>query len=100
MLLQTQALQRQIAYQWPNFKIDESALPYSQLSSDAWLFGTKPRDSTHALWSKIQAANPDKREFSVQSFIQPLFYVKAIWKGNGGVAEDMYHSIPGNMMEV
>ena len=36
---------------------------------------------------------------SVQSFIQPLFYVKAIWKGSGGVAEDMYHSISGKMME-
>ena len=36
---------------------------------------------------------------SVHSFIQPLFYVKAIWKGSGGVAEDMYHSISGHMME-
>ena len=26
---------------------------------------------------------------SVQRFIQPLFYVKAIWKGSGGIAEDM-----------
>ena len=64
--LQTQALQQQIAYNWQNFKIDETALPYSQLSSDAWLFGTKPRDSTNALWSTIQAANPEKRQFSVQ----------------------------------
>ena len=53
--LHTQALQQQIAYKWQNFKIDETAL-----------FGTKPRDSTNALLSTIQAANPEKRQFSVQ----------------------------------
>ena len=36
---------------------------------------------------------------SVQSFLKPLFYVKAVWKGSSGLADDMYHSIAGEMME-
>ena len=64
--LQTPALQQKIAYHWQNFKIDESGLPYAQLSNDAWLYGTKPRDATNALWVLIQAASPEKRQFSVQ----------------------------------
>ena len=64
--LQTQSLQQKIAYHWQNFKIDESALPYGHLSTDAWLYGTKPRDATNALWSLIQAASPEKRQLSVQ----------------------------------
>ena len=36
---------------------------------------------------------------SVQSFLKPLFYVKAVWKGSSGLADDMYHSIAGKMME-
>ena len=64
--LQTQALQQKIAYHWQNFKIDESGLPYGQLSNDAWLYGTKPRDATNALWGLIQAASPEKRQLSVQ----------------------------------
>ena len=63
--LQTQVTQQKIAYHWQNFKI-ESALPYSQLSSDAWLYGTTLRDTANALWSLIQAASPEKRQFSVQ----------------------------------
>ena len=64
--LQTKVVQEKIAYHWQNFKIDESALPYSQLSVDAWLYGTKPRDATNALWVNIQACSPEKRQFSVQ----------------------------------
>jgi len=73
-------LQQKIAYHWQNFKIDESALPYSQLSSDAWLFGTKPRDSANALWSTIQAASPEKRQFSVQRKIG--VFLKALKDAN------------------
>ena len=36
---------------------------------------------------------------SVQSFLKPLLYVKAVWKGSSGLADDMYHSIVGNMLE-
>ena len=36
---------------------------------------------------------------SVQCFLKPLFYVKAVWKGSSGVADDTYHSISGKMME-
>ena len=36
---------------------------------------------------------------SVQSFLKPLFYVKAVWKGSSGLADDMYHSIAGKMLE-
>ena len=64
--LQTDALQQKIAYHWQNFKIDESGLPYVQLSTDPFLNGTRPRDSANALWSEIQAASPEKRQFSVQ----------------------------------
>ena len=64
--LQTQSVQQKIAYHWQNFKIDESGLPYGQLSVDAWLYGTTPRDSTNALWVRIQAASAEKRQFSVQ----------------------------------
>ena len=35
----------------------------------------------------------------VQSFLRPLCYVKAVWKGSSGIADDMYHSIAGKMME-
>ena len=35
---------------------------------------------------------------SVQSFLKPLFYVKAVWKGSSGIADDMYHIIAGEMM--
>ena len=64
--LQTPAVQQKIAYHWQNFKIDESGLPYGQLSNDAWLYGTKPRDMANALWVIIQSASPEKRQFSVQ----------------------------------
>ena len=36
---------------------------------------------------------------SVQSFLKPLFYVKAVRKGSSGLADDMYHLIVGKMME-
>ena len=36
---------------------------------------------------------------SVQSFLKPLFYVKAVWKGSSGLADDVYQSIVGKMME-
>ena len=36
---------------------------------------------------------------SAQSFLKPLCYVKAVWKGSSGLADDMYHSIAGEMME-
>ena len=29
----------------------------------------------------------------------PFFYVKAVWKGSTGLADDMYHIIAGKMME-
>ena len=64
--LQTLSVQQKIAYHWQNFKIDESGLPYGQLSVDAWLYGTTPRDSTNALWVCIQAASAEKREFNVR----------------------------------
>ena len=64
--LQTASLQQKIAYHWQNFKIDESGSPYGHLSTDAWLYGTKPRGATNALWSLIQAASPERRQFSVQ----------------------------------
>ena len=64
--MQTVPLQQKIAYHWQNFKIDESGIPYGHLSTDAWLYGTKPRDATNALWSIIQDPSPEKRQFSVQ----------------------------------
>ena len=63
--LQTQSLQQKIAYHWQDFKIDESGIPYGHLSTDAWLYGTNPRDATNALWSLIQAASPEERQLSV-----------------------------------
>ena len=64
--LQTQSLQHKVAYHWQDCNIDESRLPYGHLSNAAWLYGTKPRDATNALWSLIQAASPEKRQLSVQ----------------------------------
>ena len=64
--LQTPSLQQKIAYHWQDFKIEESGLPYGHLSTDAWLYGTKPRVAANALWSLIQAASPEKRQLSVQ----------------------------------
>ena len=64
--LQTEALQQKVAYHWQNFKIDESGLPYGQLSCDPWLYGTKPREASNVLWVTIQAASPEKRQISVQ----------------------------------
>ena len=67
--MQTQATEQNIAYHWENLKIEESGLPYAQLSNDVWLYGTKPRDSANALWSVIQSPIPEKRQFSVQGKI-------------------------------
>ena len=82
--MQTVPLQQKIAYHWQNFKIDESGIPYGHLSTDAWLYGTKPRDATNALWSLIQAASPEKRQLSVQRkigvFLQGLNDAKRLWK--------------------
>ena len=36
---------------------------------------------------------------SVQTFIKPLFYVRSIWKGSSGTADDLYQSISGKMQE-
>ena len=66
--LQTQSRQQKLAYHWHHFKIDESGLPYGQLSNDAWLYGTKPRDTTNALWVLIQAASPEKWQFCVHRY--------------------------------
>ena len=48
------------------------------------MYGTKPRDATNALWSLIQAASPEKRQFSVQrktgAFLKGLTDAKRLRK--------------------
>ena len=59
--LQTEACQNKIAYHWQNFKVAQSALTLTSLASDAWLYGTKPRDSSNVLWAMIQVPSQEKR---------------------------------------
>ena len=63
---QTQALQNKLAYHWQNFKVSESGVPLSCLTNDPWLFGTKPRETSNALWVQVQLVTPEKRQFCVQ----------------------------------
>ena len=53
-----------IDYHWQNYKVKQSALPYTVLSVDVFLQGTKPKKGQESdLWSSILSADNRKRHW-------------------------------------
>ena len=89
MPAQTEACQAKLAYHWQNFKVAESGVPLKYITNVSWLYGTKPRDGSNALWALIQTVTPEKRQFCVQ-------HLREEYQGRPAAPEESQSEGPGH----
>ena len=66
---QTEGCQRHIEYHWQAFRVQDSALTLSKLSSSAFLIGCKPMEQANKLFSEIYTMNSHTQEAMVTYWV-------------------------------